>query len=292
MSYIHKNIANIIIVCYYAIGDDMATVNKFRKEHFSCRHSLNAMPDPHDFFLHTHDNYELYCFVSGRAIYTIEGTDYHLRSGDILVIAQGESHTIKVDPTIPYERVVFNFDKTFIAQLDPELTLLDVFDKREAGKLNLYSFSELTKEGWQPTLSHFTEPSNWNDLTLTTSFFSLLDALRMTKHQNLSDVNASDTLVNKVTRYINDNLQENLSLELLCKHFYVSKPQLCRIFKQAMGTTVWEYITVKRVVKAHGLICSGMPPTQAYIACGFRDYSVFFRAYKKRYQVSPRAIHK
>ena len=34
---------------------------------------------------------------------------------------------------------------------------------------------------------------------------------------------------------------------------------------------------------------AGVPITRAAANCGFRDYSAFYRAYKKRYGVSPAA---
>ena len=36
-------------------------------------------------------------------------------------------------------------------------------------------------------------------------------------------------------------------------------------------------------------IISGQKPTNVFGQCGFNDYSVFFRAYKKRFGLSPKA---
>ena len=45
----------------------------------------------------------------------------------------------------------------------------------------------------------------------------------------------------------------------------------------------------KRLRVARDLIAQGMRTTDACFQCGYHDYSAFSRAYKKRFQVSPRA---
>ena len=99
---------------------------------------------------------------------------------------------------------------------------------------------------------------------------------------------SQDTRIVQIISYINDNLYKELSLDSLCKKFYISKSQLCRSFKKATASTVWEYITVKRLVFARELIESGLNPTQVYRQCGFSDYSAFYRAYKNHFKVSPK----
>ena len=76
---------------------------------------------------------------------------------------------------------------------------------------------------------------------------------------------------------------------MLAKRFYLSKTHLNRIFKQSTGTTVWEYITIKRLFLAKELIAAGRQPTDVCTQCGFKDYTTFFRSYKRHFGISPRA---
>jgi len=97
-----------------------------------------------------------------------------------------------------------------------------------------------------------------------------------------------DTVEYRVIRYINKNLTQPISLDDICNNFYLSKTQLCRMFKDATGTTVWKYITTKRLVKARQLIESGENPTHIYATqCGFSNYSSFYRAYVKHFGCAP-----
>ena len=101
-----------------------------------------------------------------------------------------------------------------------------------------------------------------------------------------------DLLIQDIINYLNCNLTEKISLENICEKFYLSKPHLCRIFKQSTGSTVCEYVTAKRLVMACKLLRNGEKPCEIYSECGFGDYSSFYRAFKKRFGSSPNNLNK
>ena len=103
------------------------------------------------------------------------------------------------------------------------------------------------------------------------------------------DTRIPQTRIREILQYVNRHLYEELTLDDLCRRFYISKTQLGRLFRAATGSTAWDYILVKRLIRARQLILSGVPITEASMRCGFRDYSAFYRAYKKRYTTSPTA---
>ena len=49
-------------------------------------HSADASPDPNAFTMHAHEMYEIFYFVSGRASYIVEGNEYRLESGSLMVM--------------------------------------------------------------------------------------------------------------------------------------------------------------------------------------------------------------
>ena len=84
-------------------------------------------------------------------------------------------------------------------------------------------------------------------------------------------------------------MTEELSLDLLAKRFFLSKSYLNQQFRQATGTTIWDYVLLKRLMQARSAIRSGVPATEAFRARGFNDYSSFYRRYKGRFGVAPNA---
>ena len=88
--------------------------------------------------------------------------------------------------------------------------------------------------------------------------------------------------------YINSHLFEALSLEKIAEHFFISASQANRIFKKSIGSSIWEYVIIKRLMAAKDMIENGEGARTASEKCGFSDYSSFYRAYRKKYGTSPK----
>lgn len=99
---------------------------------------------------------------------------------------------------------------------------------------------------------------------------------------------SSNAQVDSILSYINQHIEEPLSLEQLSSHFFLSSSYLCRLFKSATGTTINKYITAKRISHAKELLAEGYTVSEASIKCGFNDYSNFFKAFTKATKVSPK----
>ena len=92
----------------------------------------------------------------------------------------------------------------------------------------------------------------------------------------------------RVIRYLNNNIDKELSLDKLAKKFFVSKYHIAHVFKENIGLSIHQYITKKRLDLCQEAISGGMSITDAYHHYGFGDYSSFYRAFKKEYGISPK----
>lgn len=247
--------------------------------------STDAKPDRNRFQMHTHQNIEVYCFLKGRGIFHIEGSEYPLEPGDVLIMHPAESHYIDIDCSLPYERIVLNIFPDYLTTLDPAGYLLKPFTERPGGKLNLYKSNEFPGGSmalWQTMMS----PVGDRHVNLLSGMLPMLNHICHLWQQRREDPQP-DTPAYRIIRYVNAHLDDPLSLDELSGIFFLSKSQLCRLFKKATGTTLWHYITVKRLAKAQELIAGGAHPTHIYTRCGFNDYSTFYRAYVKAYGTAP-----
>ncbi len=227
--------------------------------------------------------------MSGKGTFHIEGTDYPLLEGDILIMDNTESHYIELDPHYPYERMVLSFKKDFVKKIDKSGKLLEVFEKRLPGKNNLFRKENFDSRLYMMLLSNIKSGIEKNPIKVETNFFALLSEISEAFNKNSLDKTANeDTLINLIVSYIIENLEKPLTLDDICKEFFLSKPQLCRMFKKSMGSTIWNYITVKRLSLAKSMLESGELPTKVFFKCGFSTYSSFFRAYKKHFKSSPK----
>jgi len=95
-------------------------------------------------------------------------------------------------------------------------------------------------------------------------------------------------LIGRVLAYISDHYNEKLTLQDLADRFYVSKYHLSHEFSARVGTSVYRYIILKRLLAAREQIADGAPPSEVYQNCGFQDYANFYRAFKTEYGISPK----
>ncbi len=261
----------------------------YSEERFSIGYNFDSKPNKNRFRLHTHEFCEIYCFFEGKGVFKVEGNSYPLHSGDILIMRPGEAHYIDIDPSLPYKRLSIHFDISLFDSLDNSRSLFRSFQSRDRGKLNLYTEREFISDSYKLFINNICNASQNQSLNTFTNLLPLLNEIALAFDNRNKDT-IDNLLIVQIISYINCNLTEKITLEAICKEFYLSKPHLCRIFKTATGSTVWEYITAKRLIMAKKLIKSGKNPSEIYVECGFGDYSSFFRAFKKRFGVSPNGI--
>lgn len=241
-------------------------------------------PNTTKFNMHTHGTYEIYCFLSGNAKYFVEGNIYPLKAGDILIMKKAEAHSLLISNHSPYERIVINFNSDAICE-NLRSNLVEFLDSRPLGERNRFPVSLLNSTNWLYYLKKICESDNINikSIYLTTLLFELYENYPKIKPQEMTN-----DKIFEIVKYINSHLSEELSLDIICKRFFISKPHINRKFKKIIGSTVWEYITTKRLFWAKELLESGVPPKNVYLKCGFNEYTTFFRAYKTKFGINPK----
>ncbi|HIZ83767.1 MAG TPA: AraC family transcriptional regulator [Firmicutes bacterium] len=271
----------------------MAILREYRDNKVYFHHTMDLHPRAADFGIHVHEECELLYFVSGNAQCLVETTVYPLEPHSLLVIRNMESHMIRIQGDAAYERYGIHFFPGLLDSVDPAHTLLRPFLDRPLGQDNLYHAEEFA--GIRPHelfLSMVSaDPSEESQrrtllLYLYPLFGQILEAFR--KKQTGRKAPAKQGMAQEMVAYINRHLFEELSLEALSQQFFMSQSQLNRIFKEQVGSSVWDYILYKRLVAARNLIRDGHSAGDACAACGFKDYSSFYRSYVRRFGSSPK----
>ena len=97
----------------------------------------------------------------------------------------------------------------------------------------------------------------------------------------------NDTVFDDIVDYIK-NLESDLSIDAICRRFFISKSTLYKYFNEKFGTTVKEFITDARMSSAAELLSnSAIGIYQIAEKTGYRNYSCFCKAFKKHFGVSP-----
>ena len=261
----------------------MAKLYYFTDDEMYCHHTLDDVPNPAEFSMHAHDQLEIFYFISGNGSYLVEGTNYVLSPHDILIMRQAETHKPMISPDAPYERIAIHFSPELLRAF-PSGLLVPFYD-RPLGRGNLFSGTKYPKlcsafQDFDFSGSHLPHSHIFARLLL---FLSQLADVYESEHRDAIGHDDSSELVS----YVNDHLFENLCLSSISAHFLKSTAQISRDFKKATGSTIWDYIRIKRLLAAQALIQRGDAPTKVCSVCGFSDYSAFFRAYKAHFGCPP-----
>ena len=97
----------------------------------------------------------------------------------------------------------------------------------------------------------------------------------------------------RIAAYINEHLEDPLSVSYLCAQFHLSHSEIYAIFKEHFGSTVAEYVKIRRLERACALLReTSLPISHVARACGIGDYNYFSKVFRRTYGKSPRAYRK
>lgn len=98
----------------------------------------------------------------------------------------------------------------------------------------------------------------------------------------------SDTACSQVLRYMKDNLEKNITLEMLADTVHLDKSYLVRLFRNTYGITPIKMLIRLRMEHACDLIANtDMPISDIATACGYPYPSYFTVEYKKHFGTTP-----
>lgn len=96
-----------------------------------------------------------------------------------------------------------------------------------------------------------------------------------------------------IRTYLDEHFAEDIDLDFLSSHFFVSKFHLSREFKKATGLTVGNYLNSRRINKAKELLRFTKEPIGTIaVSCGIPDVNYFTKVFVKYESMTPSAYRK
>ena len=243
--------------------------------------------------LHQHRFYEIYLFLDNPMKYLVGENSYSLVLGDLLVIPPRHRHMPLIsEKPGECDRMVLWLDPTFVQELLAERSgrssRFNYFNVPRLIHLNLQEMNKLL--GLYKTLME--EKNAWQFGRKEIIHALLIQILVELERYTVSspdkpNINDSGALIYAVVNYLRDNFRCKMTLDQIANHFFVSKYYLSHVFHETMGISIYQYILQLRLESACEMLMQGHSPTNIYSACGFQDYSTFYRAFKSAYGMNP-----
>ncbi|SCP98183.1 AraC family transcriptional regulator [Anaerobium acetethylicum] len=266
------------------------------KQRFAIAHLYNEEKTMN---MHIHDCYEIYYSISGGKQFLIDNKFYAIQPGSLFFINQYESHYLSQIDQMVHERIVISIHPEFLKKLSSDSTDLGYcFTHRSPEAGHRVDLNDEQQKRFLYFLHKITGTSGYgSDLTEQAAFTELMIMLNTLFYQNCrSEVTISNYQYNhqvgKILEYINQNIDQNVTIERLSREFYLSESYICRIFKAETGTTINKYLTARRISIAKSLLATGNSVSEVYEKCGFNDYSNFLKSFTKAVGISPKKYGK
>lgn len=266
----------------------------YLNDNFKIFHLMDSDMKTIDF--HYHDFHKILIYLRGNTSYCIEGRTYDLSSNDIVFVHAGEVHRPILHDSSPYERIIIYISREFLDSYQSpgnDLSLcLKHAHENQSHVLRIPAFHSTRLGNIVRELEQSFHTDEYaNELYHEILFLEFMVQLNRAAIRNGIEYitnSASNPKIIAILDYLNEHLTENLSIEKLADTFYLNRYYLMHTFKEETGYTIGHYITTKRLFMARGLIDGGMPVTNACYESGFKNYSTFFRAYKKNFNATPK----
>lgn len=242
--------------------------------------------------IHVHDCCEVILFLSGGNKVFVDGKLYDAKNGDLFILNQFEAHKIIASQDGMFAHFSILIHPDYVTKNSTEQTDLSrCLFERGATFSHRISLSDREIFELERRLLLFRRNLGYGDdiaknatinqiLVFVNRFFQKRSALeQVTVPENKP--------ITRAVNYINEHFKEDLSLEQLAKHSFVSVNQLCKLFKTHFNTTAAKYITAKRIMEAKKMLLQKKSVAETALACGFLDYANFIRVFKKLVGVSP-----
>ncbi|MDV4149809.1 AraC family transcriptional regulator [Clostridium sp. AL.422] len=271
---------------------EAAIKNAIDNKYFSIAHLYK---EEKSMTMHIHDSYEIYYSITGGKQFLIDNKVYDINPGDLFVINQFETHYISKLDKIAHERIVLSIDPEFLLSTSSKITDLNYcfsnrykdfshkvsLNKEQQGRFIYFINKILASDGFG------------NDIIEYATFLELMTFINKIYISNECPILEEHSYkynqqVDEIIEYINANITEPITIELLANNFYLSSSYICRIFKAATGTTINKYISARRIAIAKSMLASGENVNEVCEKCGFNDYSNFLKTFKKAVGFSPK----
>ena len=271
-------------------GPRAAWISRVTGRLCQCAHKISSRVTG-TYAVHEHDSYEMVYVVSGDTQFLIAGHVFPATGGTFLIIPPRVRHGVMVLTDVPYERYTMHFFRDCVC-MERRRLLLDGLPGDMPGMASREMAMKCVFTGMENsgivqvldaagTLQH--TGGEILDRLLPVYLESVLASLQLRlvgeKRETREKMPQSSRLQQELVAYVDQNYTQNMALEKLSEHFYVSKGYLNQLFRRATGYTVKEYVRNRRVAHVQMLLSEGVPPAQAALRSGFGDYTTFYRSY-------------
>ncbi len=246
--------------------------------------------DPgHSFGPAARNHYLFHYIISGTGTLMADNSKgetqtYSIKSGQGFLIFPGQITTYFADPNIPWEYIWIEFDGLKAKEL---LYLTELSLDAPV----YHSHSKALREQMMNEMLHIVHHAQESPFHLIGHLYLFLDYLTQSSKSTklVQSSKMSDYYIKEAIHYIEQNFQNNISVEDIASVCGINRSYFGKIFRNTLGRSPQEFLINYRMTKAAELLkLTSLSIAEISSAVGYENQLHFSRAFKKIYGISPR----
>ncbi|MCD8020162.1 MAG: helix-turn-helix domain-containing protein [Clostridiales bacterium] len=245
--------------------------------------------------IHYHENFEMLYVVSGKLEISVEEDTYQLTSGDVLVVNANRKHSYDSSRDFVAGRFLISYRKMqeLLGQNYVLFWCNSTIDNNAAyenlRRIVVQLFNQSLRKNKNSTL--YVNSLHYQILHILAENFLLTEKDVMDKETQMRTRN--DDRMQEIFSYICSNYHQNIILDDLSKHLYLSPTYVSRYIKQKCGFTFGELLNTVRLERAmEDLLYTNDSIMKIALGNGFANLAAYNKAFKKAYQMTPSEFRK
>ena len=234
--------------------------------------------------LHSHSHYELYYLAEGERTIFLTNELFSISAPCFISIPPNVLHKTEGGA---YKRYNINVDSKYLndfqAAIINKLALTIVVPNDTSNR----SFIEILEK-----MSDVKKSDKYYNEKINALFSYFVYSLNIKNDEKtilpIPSISDTDASVMKIIKYINDNFAENITLDMLSRMHYTSKPKLIKDFKKITNASPIDYLLKIRLTHAKCMLSTTKKPiSKISEECGFSSSNYFCYIFKKKLHMSP-----
>ncbi len=270
-----------------------SNVNTMASDQYEVYHVKDVISQEKTLY-HYHDYYEVHATLEGEATFYLDGKQFDIEAGTILLIHYNDLHRIVKQNTDYCERVYIFLTPEFLQGSSTKWTNLEECfsggGERRSKVLKIDADllrQKLSFIDHQPDASIYGSDIKYEQNLIEYLLF-LNQLVQSEENEEEPKVIVQNERIEQMIDYISANLSNPLTLEEMEKNFFVSKYYITREFKKHTGFTFHQFVMKKKLLYAKQLLKTYQSSNLVYNQCGFASYPHFLKAFKKEFSMTPK----
>ena len=257
---------------------------------------IDPTPEADGYAAHSHDSYEIFLPVAGSFEFEVSNYLYTVGRGSVLLLPPWVTHRLVVKDGEPLAYLYVQFTPRIIPGEPDMLAAIEaLFNRHGEGE---QSMRRLSSESFSYVYAAVKRLCISSTKDVHEQFFRILFPVLCEilaygtpvsgKYDGFTkEPSRQSTLTDQIIEYISQHYADIQDLSFVVDVFHYSTVHVNSLFKNRLGVSLWRYVLHIRLDRACDMLVNGIHASEVALSCGFKDYSTFYRMFKKSYGITP-----